>query len=98
MKDCLFSAIVASSVFRSIFIMPEHDPQVLSYRHLAQKPRADDALKTLKKVASVVKPIMRAHKWKVKELAEFYPNNPNLLGAAFSLQVCVMEALTADRS
>lgn len=60
--------------------MAEHDPQVLSYRHLAKKSRADEALKTLKKVASVVKPIMRAHGWKVKELAEFYPSNPGLLG------------------
>ncbi|KAM0459842.1 hypothetical protein ACHAPV_000092 [Trichoderma viride] len=60
--------------------MPEHDPLVLSYRHLAQFRRADDALTTLKKVASLVKPIMRSRGWKVGELAEFYPSQQNLLG------------------
>lgn len=60
--------------------MPEHDPLIFSYRHLADFPRAKDALETLKKIASVVKPLMRARGWKVPELAEFYPNEHNLLG------------------
>ncbi|ROT43639.1 WLM-domain-containing protein [Sodiomyces alkalinus F11] len=60
--------------------MREHDPLVLSYSHLAHFPRASEALQTLKKVASLVKPIMRARKWKVGELAEFLPNQHNLLG------------------
>lgn len=60
--------------------MPEHDPLVLSYSHLAQFRRADEALTILKKVASLVKPIMRNRGWTVRELAEFYPNETNLLG------------------
>ncbi|KAL7939115.1 WLM domain-containing protein [Trichoderma chlorosporum] len=60
--------------------MPEHDPLVLSYSHLAQLRRADEALTILKKVASLVKPIMRSRGWKVRELVEFYPNQQNLLG------------------
>jgi hypothetical protein len=60
--------------------MGEHDPLVISYVHLARFPRADDALRMLKKVASLVKPIMRARGWKVGELAEFYPEQQNLLG------------------
>ena len=60
--------------------MAEYDPLVLSYVHLAHMPRAADALHTLKKVASLVKPIMRARGWKVRELAEFYPHQENLLG------------------
>lgn len=60
--------------------MPEHDPAVLSYSHLSDFPRADNALHTLKKVASMVKPIMRARGWKVKQLVEFYPEQQNLLG------------------
>ncbi|KAH6608933.1 hypothetical protein Trco_002279 [Trichoderma cornu-damae] len=60
--------------------MPEHDPLVLSYSHLAQFRRADEALVVLKKVASLVKPIMRSRSWKVGELAEFYPDQQNLLG------------------
>lgn len=61
--------------------MPEHDALVLSYSHLAQLRRADEALTILKKVASLVKPIMRSRGWRVRELAEFYPNQQNLLGA-----------------
>lgn len=58
----------------------EYDALVLSYTHLKSLPRQDDALHTLKKVASLVKPIMRARGWKVSELAEFYPDQQNLLG------------------
>jgi hypothetical protein len=60
--------------------MPEHDPLVLSYSHLAQFRRADEALTILKKVASLVKPIMRSRGWTVRELVEFYPTQQNLLG------------------
>ena len=60
--------------------MTEIDPLILSYSHLAEYPRAKDALHTLKKVASLVKPIMRARGWKVKQLTEFYPDQQNLLG------------------
>ena len=62
--------------------MPEHDALVLNYSHLRDFPRQKDALHILKKVASLVKPIMRARQWKVGELAEFYPEQQNLLGMA----------------
>lgn len=58
----------------------EHDALVSSYTHLRNFPRADEALLKLKKIASLVKPIMRARKWKVSELCEFYPDQQNLLG------------------
>ena len=61
-------------------MMSEIDPLILSYSHLADFSRAKDALHTLKKVASLVKPLMRARGWKVKQLTEFYPNQQNLLG------------------
>lgn len=61
-------------------MVTEHDPLVLSYSHLRDFPRAADALLLLKKVASLVKPIMRARSWRVGELAEFYPDQANLLG------------------
>ncbi|KAH8906255.1 putative zinc metallopeptidase [Coniochaeta sp. PMI_546] len=60
--------------------MGEHDPLVLSYSHLKEFPREKDAIQTLKKIASLVKPIMRARGWTVRELAEFYPDQANLLG------------------
>ncbi|KAK1829852.1 WLM domain-containing protein [Podospora conica] len=60
--------------------MPELDALVRNYSHLKDFSRHQDALLTLKKIASVVKPIMRARGWKVGELAEFYPDQANLLG------------------
>ncbi|KAI3391641.1 hypothetical protein diail_7009 [Diaporthe ilicicola] len=58
----------------------ELDALVLSYTHLKNLPRQDDALRTLQKIASLVKPIMRARGWKVSQLSEFYPDQHNLLG------------------
>ncbi|KAF4626975.1 hypothetical protein G7Y89_g11185 [Cudoniella acicularis] len=60
--------------------MPEHDALVLEYSHLKKLPREAEALQSLKKIASLVKPIMRARSWKVGVLAEFYPDQQNLLG------------------
>lgn len=60
--------------------MPEHDPLVLSYSHLRDFTRAPDALLLLRHAASLVKPLMRARRWKVRELSEFYPDQANLLG------------------
>lgn len=51
-----------------------------SYEHLQGLPRGEAALTMLRKVASLVKPIMRKHGWKVRILAEFLPPEPNLLG------------------
>ncbi|KAK3341430.1 WLM domain-containing protein [Lasiosphaeria hispida] len=60
--------------------MPEHDALVLSFSHLKDFAREKEALHTLRKIASLVKPIMRARGWKVGELAEFFPDQHNLLG------------------
>ncbi|GAP84346.1 putative WSS1 Protein involved in sister chromatid separation and segregation [Rosellinia necatrix] len=60
--------------------MPEIDPLIQSYLHLARFPRSADALHILKKVASLVKPLMRARGWRVGQLTEFYPSQANLLG------------------
>lgn len=51
-----------------------------SYEHLQGLPRGDSALTMLRKVASLVKPIMRKRGWKVQILAEFLPPEQNLLG------------------
>lgn len=60
--------------------MSERDPLIYSYTHLREFRREQEALHTLKKIASLVKPIMRARGWKVRELAEFYPSQHSLLG------------------
>lgn len=65
--------------------MPEYESLVATYVHLAKESRAAEALVTLKKIASLVKPIMRARGWKVGQLAEFYPEEANLLGMFSSL-------------
>ncbi|KAK5736123.1 hypothetical protein LTR17_007645 [Elasticomyces elasticus] len=51
-----------------------------SYEHLQGLQRGDAALKLLRQVASLVKPIMRKRGWKVQILAEFLPQESNLLG------------------
>lgn len=58
----------------------EFEPLISQYSHLKDKRRQDEALRTLQKVASLVKPIMRAHNWRVGTLAEFFPPESNLLG------------------
>ncbi|KAL6877072.1 WLM domain-containing protein [Trichoderma novae-zelandiae] len=80
--------------------MPEHDPLVLSYSHLAQFRRANEALTILKKVASLVKPIMRNRGWKVRELAEFYPNETNLLGLNVNrgMKICLRLRYPQDQN
>ncbi|KAH0489228.1 hypothetical protein TgHK011_009668 [Trichoderma gracile] len=80
--------------------MPEHDPLIRSYTHLAHFRRADEALNTLKKVASLVKPIMRNRGWKVAELAEFYPNETNLLGLNVNrgMKICLRLRYPQDQN
>jgi len=53
---------------------------VKSFTHLKDRHRADDALKLLQRIASLVTPIMRKRGWVLPVLAEFFPDNPNLLG------------------
>ncbi|PMD20934.1 zinc ion binding protein-like protein [Hyaloscypha hepaticicola] len=60
--------------------MPEHDALISQYSHLNTFPRQDEALLSLRKIASLVKPIMRARNWTVGTLTEFYPDQGNLLG------------------
>lgn len=60
--------------------MFEHDPVVLEYEHEKFRPREAEALQTLRKVASLVKPVMRQRGWRVGILTEFWPPEKNLLG------------------
>ncbi|KAL5725063.1 hypothetical protein ACHQM5_008250 [Ranunculus cassubicifolius] len=54
--------------------------KVWEIKALKKKPAADEAQKTLAKIAKQVQPIMKKHRWRVKVLSEFCPNNPALLG------------------
>jgi hypothetical protein len=55
------------------------DP-VKDYKVLVKKPRHVEALHLLKRLASQVKPVLSKHNWTIKNLVEFFPTNPNLLG------------------
>ncbi|KAF4975233.1 hypothetical protein FZEAL_7940 [Fusarium zealandicum] len=98
-QDCDIS-VSPQNHFNQQAIMSEHDALVLSYVHLASFPRASDALVTLKKVASLVKPIMRARNWKARELAEFYPEQANLLGLNVNRgqKICLRLRHAGDRN
>ncbi|XVE80520.1 hypothetical protein DITRI_Ditri14bG0146700 [Diplodiscus trichospermus] len=54
--------------------------KVWEIKALKRKPGEEEASKILEKIAKQVQPIMRKHKWRVKLLSEFCPNNPALLG------------------
>lgn len=58
----------------------EHDALFSSYEHLMDCPQPEEALHRLRKIASLVKPLMRKRSWKVKVLSEFLPENESLLG------------------
>lgn len=58
----------------------EIDPCISEYQHEKHRPREAEALQTLRKVASLVKPMMRQRGWKVGVLTEFFPQENNLLG------------------
>ena len=60
--------------------MIEHDPLISQYSHEQHRPREGEALVMIRKVASLVKPIMRQRMWRVGTLSEFYPDEKNLLG------------------
>jgi len=71
--------------------MHEIAPLVLNYSHDKHRPRSAEALHTLRRVASLVKPIMRRRDWRVGTLAEFYPAQRNLLGININMghKICL---------
>jgi hypothetical protein len=60
--------------------MREIDAHFDAYEHLKHLPRDAEALHMLRKAASMVKPMMRKRGWKVGTLAEFLPDEAQLLG------------------
>jgi hypothetical protein len=51
-----------------------------SFQHLKGRPHEEKALPLLQRIASLVKPIMRKHDWRLPLLAEFFPDNDSLVG------------------
>ncbi|KAF7302562.1 WLM domain-containing protein [Mycena chlorophos] len=57
------------------------DVFVKSFTHVKGPPKQEArALEMLKRIASLVKPIMRKHGWVLPVLSEFFPQQSNLLG------------------
>jgi hypothetical protein len=79
--------------------MRETDPLILEYQHDKQRPREAEALLMLRKVASLVKPIMRQRGWKVGMLCEFYPQR-HLLGLNVNRgeKICLRLRHASDQS
>jgi len=73
------------------------DVFVKSFTHLKDKHRADNALRLLQKVASLVKPIMRKRAWVLPLLSEFFPENPNLLGEYLGSHLWSSISVVVDR-
>ncbi|KEQ67077.1 zinc ion binding protein [Aureobasidium melanogenum CBS 110374] len=69
----------------------EHDALFGSYEHLMDCPQPEEALLRLRKIASLVKPLMRKRSWKVRVLSEFLPDDERLLGLNINrtYKICV---------
>ncbi|EUC63880.1 WLM domain protein, partial [Rhizoctonia solani AG-3 Rhs1AP] len=52
---------------------------IRAFTHLANQPRAPEALHNLKRIADLVHPIMQKHGWVLPVLAEFFPDDERLL-------------------
>ncbi|QRW24568.1 WLM domain protein [Rhizoctonia solani] len=53
---------------------------IRAFTHLANQPRAPEALYTLKRIADLAYPIMKQHGWVIPVLSEFFPDDERLLG------------------
>ncbi|PWY73896.1 WLM-domain-containing protein [Aspergillus sclerotioniger CBS 115572] len=80
--------------------MREIDALVFEYQHEKHRPRESEALLILRKVASLVKPIMRRRDWKVGTLCEFYPHQRNLLGLNVNMgqKICLRLRYPSDQN
>ncbi|KEQ69242.1 zinc metallopeptidase [Aureobasidium namibiae CBS 147.97] len=78
----------------------EHDALFGSYEHLADCPQPEEALLRLRKIASLVKPLMRKRSWKVRVLSEFLPDDQRLLGLNINktFKICVRLRYTHEPS
>ena len=54
---------------------------VESFTYLKGRAKQHEALPLLQRIASLVKPVMRNHGWKLPVLAEFFPENESLVGS-----------------
>ncbi|KAE8150304.1 WLM domain-containing protein [Aspergillus avenaceus] len=78
--------------------MREQDPLVFEYQHDKHRPRESEALLMLRKIASLVKPIMRRRNWLVGTLSEMYPPQRNLLGLNYNggQKICLRLRYASD--
>ncbi|KHJ33232.1 putative dna damage response protein wss1 [Erysiphe necator] len=80
--------------------MMNQDVLISRYAHLDKFPREKEAIFIIKKVASLVRPIMRARSWRVGTLTEFYPEQHNLLGLNYGQgnKICLRLRYAEDKN
>lgn len=66
------------------------DPLIYDIQVERGLSRPDVAMNTLQRAASLVKPLMRAHNFKVGLLAEFLPEEKGLLGKLIGVETRLM--------
>lgn len=71
--DALFDALLDQA--RNEYTRLEHDEDVLMYEAAQSRPRQEEALCMLRKVASRVRPSLRRRGWTVGILAELWPSD-----------------------
>ncbi|KAI9662420.1 MAG: hypothetical protein M1821_008587 [Bathelium mastoideum] len=78
----------------------EVDSHFGCYEHLRDLPRQQEALEKLRKIASLVKPIMRKRGWRIGALTELLPNDTRLLGLNINQteKICIRLRYTPDPS
>lgn len=78
--------------------MLEHNACIAQYEHLKTFSREAEALHILRKIASIVKPIMRLRGWRVGVLGEFSPTERALLGMNWNKgqKICIRLRYAGD--
>ncbi|KEP53419.1 WLM domain protein [Rhizoctonia solani 123E] len=71
---------------------------IRAFTHLANQPRAPEALHNLKRIADLVHPIMQKHGWVLPVLAEFFPDDERLLGLNINSGEKILVRLRPARS
>ncbi|QRV83447.1 WLM domain protein [Ceratobasidium sp. AG-Ba] len=71
---------------------------VRAFTHLAGQPNAPEALHLLKRIADLAHPIMKRHGWVLPVFAEFFPDDPRLLGEYVDAGAKILIRLRPARS
>jgi len=85
-----FVESIATSGPSSRGTQPAGGPYIAEYRALSRKG-SERCLEILRRLGTLVKPLMMKHGWRLPLLAEFYPSQKNLPGANYNhgQKICI---------